>query len=67
MADCFGPYLAGIPFSVFSLYASLPALWPVLGDRGCFEYYLRGDPLVSGKVVYPLGIFLGNGFVVGYR
>lgn len=65
MADCFGSNLAGNPFPLFPVHFSIPALWPVLGDRDSHKPNFRGHPLVFGQVVYPLGVFLGNGFVVG--
>ena len=65
MASCFGPNLAGNPFPLSSLYLLLSALRLVLGNWNWRKHNLRGNSLVSGQVVYPLGFFLGDGCLVG--
>ena len=65
MADYFGSNLARNPFPLSSLYIPLLAFWPVLGDWNYLKPNFCLNPLVFGEVVYPLGVFLGNGFVVG--
>ena len=65
MATYLSPNLAGNPFPLPSLYIPLSALWPVLGDRDSHKPSFCRGSLVHGQVVCPLGIFLGNGFLVG--